>query len=71
MALKWYQDNEGHASSMRIIAMLGGVTGCIAVLAGCVAVFMRIPDGAILATVGAGMTGLGEIAKSWQAQKGA
>jgi len=70
MAKKWYQDKDGGTSTMRIIAMVSSMTGCAAMIAGGVALFMRIPDAVQYAALGAGMTGLGEIAKSWQASNG-
>ena len=69
MGKKWYQDNSGGASTMRIISMVSSMTGCAALVAGGVALFMQIPDAVQFAALGAGMTGLGEIAKSWQAGK--
>lgn len=68
--MNWYHDKEGKPSAMRMIAMLCAVTGCAAVLAGVVAMFMRIPESVPIAGVGAGMAGLGELAKSWQASHG-
>jgi hypothetical protein len=69
--MRWYHDKDGKPSTMRIVAMLSTVTGCVALIAGGVALFLRIPDAVQYAALGAGMTGLGEIAKSWQASKGA
>lgn len=69
--MKWYHDEKGNVSSMRIMAMMSTITGCIAVLGGVVLTFMGSANGVHLATVGAGMTGLGELSKAWQAQKGA
>lgn len=69
MSKKWYQDNAGGTSTMRIISMVSSLTGCAALVAGGVALFMRVPDAVQYAALGAGMTGLGEIAKSWQAGK--
>lgn len=69
MSKKWYQDNAGGTSTMRIISMVSSITGCAALVAGGVALFMRVPDAVQYAALGAGMTGLGEIAKSWQAGK--
>ena len=68
--MKWFQDEKGNVSSMRIMAMFSTVTGCVAVLAGVVVTILGNAQGVPLATVGAGMTGLGEISKAWQAQKG-
>ena len=65
---KWYESKPGYTSTMRIIAMLCAVTGCAAVISGIVAMFMRIPESVAIAGVGAGMAGLGEIAKAWQSK---
>ena len=66
--IKWYEKEAGHTSTMRIIVMMSTITGCLAVLAGTVAMFMRIPESVAIAGVGAGMAGLGEISKAWQAK---
>jgi hydroxyethylthiazole kinase-like sugar kinase family protein len=55
---------------MRIMAMMSSVTGCLCVIAAVVGFFLRHPDTILLAGVGAGMTGLGEVAKAWQARNG-
>ncbi len=65
---KWYEFKKGQTSAMRVIAMLCAVTGCIAVLSGVVAMFLSIPESIGIAGVGAGMAGLGEIAKAWQSK---
>lgn len=65
---RWWEYAPGVASSMRIMAMMSTVTGCVAVLSGVVLVGFGRPEGAQIATVGAGMAGLGEIAKAWQAK---
>lgn len=66
--MKWYQDGEGNVSSMRIIAMLSGFTGCIAVLAGVAGMFAGIPESVAIAGTGAGMAGLGQVSKAWQSR---
>lgn len=68
--MKWYQDHEGNTSSMRIAVMLTTITGCATVVAGVVALFLRIPEAIAAIGAGAGMTGLGEVAKAWQARVG-
>ena len=65
--VKWYERSQGHTSAMRIIAMVCAVTGCLAVLSGVVGMFMRIPESVAIVGAGAGMAGIGEIAKAWQA----
>jgi hypothetical protein len=66
--MKWYHDKTGKPSTMRIIAMMCAVTGCVAVLAGVVAMFFHIPESVAIAGVGGGMAGLGEVAKAWQSK---
>ena len=66
--IKWYEKSAGHTSAMRIIAMCCAITGCIAVLAGATGMFMGIPESVAIAGAGAGMAGLGEVAKAWQAR---
>ena len=68
--MKWYEDKTGNASSMRIMSMISTVVGSIAVLAGVVITASGNGDGVTIAATGAGMSGLGEIAKSWQAKNG-
>jgi len=67
--IKWYEKAEGNTSAMRIIAMICAVTGCIAVLGGVIGMFLRIPESVAIAGAGAGMAGLGELSKAWQASK--
>ena len=67
--IRWYEKRAGHTSAMRIIAMTCAVTGCIAVLAGAIGMFLRIPESVAIAGAGAGMAGLGELSKAWQASK--
>ena len=71
MAKKWYQAQDGGTSAMRIIAMMCAATGCAGVLFGGVLILLGHAEGAQLATVSAGMAGLGEVSKAWQSSKGA
>ena len=68
--MRWFEDVQGNTSSMRIMAMLSTVTGCIAVLGGVVGMFLGHAESIAIAGVGAGMSGLGEVAKAWQAKSG-
>ena len=70
MAKKWYQDKDGGTSTMRIISMMAAATGCVGVIFGGVIIVLGFPEGAQLATVSAGMAGLGEISKAWQSSRG-
>ena len=70
MSKRWYQDKDGGTSTMRIISMMAAVTGCVGVIFGGVIIVMGFPEGAQLATVSAGMAGLGEVSKAWQASMG-
>ena len=80
--MSWYKNKYGKASTMRIILMIGAITGasavavgCIVVVAAVVAVYMRIPEatqiamqGVALSGIGGGMIGFGEFAKFQQAK---
>ena len=66
--MSWYKNKDGKASAMRIIAMMCAVTGCLAVIAGVVGMFMSIPESVAIAGVGGGMAGIGEVAKAWQSK---
>ena len=66
--MSWYKNKEGKTSAMRIIALVCAITGCIAVLSGVVAMFLKIPESVPMAGIGAGMAGLGEVAKAWQSK---
>jgi len=68
--MRWYHDKDGKPSTMRIVAMLSTVTGCVALIAGGVALFLRIPDAVQYAALGAGMAGLSEVSKAWQSRNG-
>ena len=63
MALKWYQDDGGDTSMMRIGAMIGIIAGGIAVLVGAVlaiyevATQAKVTAGATMAGIGAGLIG--------------
>ena len=65
---RWYERAPGNTSAMRIISMMCASTGCIAVVGGGVLVYLGHAEGAQVATVGAGMAGLGEVAKAWQSK---
>lgn len=67
--MTWYKDKSGKQSAMRIIAMMCAATGCAAMVAGGVGLFLYVPDAVQYAALGAGMAGLGEVAKAWQAGK--
>lgn len=75
---KWYQDREGGTSTMRVIAMIGAVTGALTMLASIVLMFMivflqafdAIGMVSIAFPSGAGLFAAGEIAKSFQARSG-
>ncbi len=64
MALKWYMDDSGDTSMIRIGAMIGVVSGGIAVLAGVVVVVFEAfaktgtSIGSTLAGVGGGLISL-------------
>lgn len=68
--MKWYEDNDGNVSSMRIVTMISTITGCLAVIGGVVGMFMGHAESVAIAGVGGGMSGVGEIAKAMQAKAG-
>lgn len=61
MALKWYQDDDGDTSMMRIAAMIGVLAGGLAVIVGAalacyeVLTSAKVQAGGTVATVGAGL----------------
>ncbi len=65
---KWYEEKEGVTSGMRVIVMMVSVTGCAAVIAGAVGMFLDLTAAAAIAGVGGGMAGISNLAKAWQAQ---
>jgi len=65
---KWYQDNKGNISSLRIIAVPSAIIGQLVVIAGMVALFMNYPDAVGAMGIGVAMVGLAEGAKAWQKQ---
>jgi hypothetical protein len=67
---KWYHDQHGNMSSMRILAVWGATVGTILCLAGIMAMFLGLEGSAISISTGAGLFSLGELAKALQAQKG-
>lgn len=64
------QGPGGEFSSLRLCVVLSTITGCLTVAAGVVALFLRYPDAGVAMTVGAGMSGVGELAKAMQAKAG-
>ena len=63
---KWYQDDKGNISSLRLIVVPGAYIGFITTMAGLVGMFMQLPDAGIAMTVGAGMVATSQGAKAWQ-----
>lgn len=66
MENKWYHDDKGNISSLRIIVVPGAYVGFISIIAGLVGMFMQIADAGIAMTVGAGMVATAQAAKAWQ-----
>ena len=65
-----FQGPGGEFSSLRLCVVLSTITGCICVLSGVVALYMGLQDAGVAMTVGAGMSGVGELAKAMQAKAG-
>ena len=63
---KWYQDDEGNTSSLRLIVIPSAIIGQLVVIFGMIALFMNKPDAVGAMGVGVAMVGLAEGAKAWQ-----
>lgn len=66
MGSKWYQDDSGNFSSLRIIVLPGAYVGFLTIMAGVVAMFMNLTPAGTAMTVGAGMVATAQGAKAWQ-----
>ena len=64
--MKWYQDENGNTSSLRIIAMIIIVVGCGVVISGIVGFFLKLPESMQIISVGAGLIASAEFAKVFQ-----
>ena len=65
---KWYQDDEGNTSALRLIVMPSAIIGQLVVISGMIALFMGYTDAVGAMGVGVAMVGLAEGAKAWQKQ---
>lgn len=63
---KWYTDDNGKISSLRIIVLPGAYIGFATIIAGIVAMFMNLTPAGTAMTVGAGMVATSQGAKAWQ-----
>lgn len=63
---KWYQDDNGNISSIRIITVPATYVGFFVILSGVVAMFLSLKDAGIAMTTGAGMIATAQGAKAWQ-----
>lgn len=68
--LKWYHDGEGNVSTIRILAVWGAGLGTALIVSGIVAMFLQNQMAITAMGTGAGLMGVGEAMKAWQAQKG-
>lgn len=66
--IKWYEIAGGQTSGMRVIVMMVSITGCAIAAAGTVALFLGISGAESVVVTGAGMAGISNLAKAWQAQ---
>jgi hypothetical protein len=64
--LKWYHDENGKPSTVRIIAMMGAILGIIISLGGLVGFFMRLTDSIQVIGLGVGVFGVSEFTKALQ-----
>lgn len=63
---KWWQDDRGNMSSLRLIVVPGAYIGFITILAGLVGMYLSLPDAGTAMTVGAGIVATSQGAKAWQ-----
>lgn len=63
---KWWQDDNGNMSSLRIIIVPGAYIGFITILSGLAAMYLSLPDAGTALTVGAGIVATSQGAKAWQ-----
>ena len=64
--MKWYQDDKGNISTMRILSMAAGLIGILISLSGTIAMFMNKPSATTAISVGAGLIGIALGAKAGQ-----
>jgi hypothetical protein len=65
---KWWQDDKGNMSSMRLIVVPSALIGQMVVISGTIAMFLGIPEGVSAMGVGAAMIATAQGAKAWQKQ---
>ena len=65
---RWYEDDAGNSSSLRILVIPAGFVGLFTVLCSIVALFLKLPDAVSLAGIGAALVATAEGAKAWQKQ---
>ena len=63
---KWWQDDKGNVSSLRIIVVPSAIIGQIVVLVSLGALLFGIPEAVAAMGIGAAMIATAEGAKSWQ-----
>lgn len=63
-------DQNGKPSTMRLAVLMSTVTGCSAVIAAGVALFVGIPEAVQFGALGVAMASVGELAKAQQAKGG-
>ena len=56
--MKWYQDDKGNVSTMRILALPAGFVGILITVAGVVAMFLNNQAAGTAMSIGLGMLGL-------------
>lgn len=64
--MKWWQDDKGNTSQLRIISMMITVLGILVIVAGVVGFFLKYPEAMQVISVGAGLIGSAEFAKVFQ-----
>jgi len=67
--IKWYMDDKGNVSAMRLIVVPSVYLGMLVIICGVVAMFMGNPDAVAAMGVGAGLVATAEASKAWQKGK--
>ena len=68
MRIKWYEDEPGSTSSIRIMAMVAVIVCSLAVVIGLIGMMMRIPDSGAAIAGGIGGISATLACKAWQSQ---
>lgn len=63
---RWYQDDIGNTSSLRMIVVPAAIVGILIAVSGAVAMFFDLSAAGTAMATGAGMVATAQAAKAWQ-----